>query len=77
MKERLEERLKALKTEFEAGQEMLADLESKQVNLQQTMLRISGAIQVLEELLAQDNQAESNGVGLLENTAVSSVLRKE
>jgi hypothetical protein len=31
---------------------MLADLEARRSELQQTLLRISGAIQVLEELLA-------------------------
>ena len=59
MKEQLTERLEKLKGEFESGQKMLADLETKQANLQQTLLRISGAIQVLEELLAQDSQAET------------------
>ncbi|AKB18676.1 hypothetical protein MSWHS_1813 [Methanosarcina sp. WWM596] len=39
-----------LRTEFESGQKMFADLESKQANLRDTLLRISGAIQVLEEL---------------------------
>jgi predicted nuclease with TOPRIM domain len=52
MKEQLEQRLQSLKTEYEAGQKMLADLESKQINLQGTLLRISGAIQVLEEMLS-------------------------
>jgi len=32
---------------------MLIDLETKSENLRETLLRISGAIQVLEELLAQ------------------------
>lgn len=59
MKEQLTERLEKLKGEFESGQKMLADLEARQANLQQTLLRISGAIQVLEELLAQDSQAEA------------------
>jgi predicted nuclease with TOPRIM domain len=53
MKERLEKRLAELKIEFDSGQQMLADLEAKQANLRETLLRISGAIQVLEELLAQ------------------------
>jgi hypothetical protein len=58
MKKQLEERLKALKTEFEAGQKMLAEFETKQVNLQQTMLRISGAIQVMEEILAEEQPVD-------------------
>lgn len=54
MKEQLEQRLKSLKIEFESGQKMLTDLEAQQANLKTTLLRISGAIQVLEELLSQD-----------------------
>lgn len=53
MREQLEERLNQLKAEFEEGQKLLADLEARQANLKTTMLRISGAIQVLEELLAE------------------------
>jgi hypothetical protein len=51
MREQLEQRLQQLKTEFDAGQKMLAELEQRRATLEQTMLRISGAIQVLEELL--------------------------
>ena len=51
MKEQLEQRLTELKAECAAGQKMLADLQAQQANLQQTLLRISGAMQVLEELL--------------------------
>jgi hypothetical protein len=51
MREQLHERLDALKAEYETGGKMLADLEARQAELKQTMLRISGAIQVLEELL--------------------------
>lgn len=36
---------------------MLADLENKQSNLRDTLLRISGAIQVLEELIAAESSA--------------------
>ncbi|MFN8495855.1 MAG: hypothetical protein U0350_50145 [Caldilineaceae bacterium] len=52
MRQQLEHRLQELKTEFNAGQKMLADLEARQVQLRETLLRISGAIQVLEELSA-------------------------
>ncbi|MFZ6028597.1 MAG: hypothetical protein ACOYYS_12845 [Chloroflexota bacterium] len=55
MRGRLENRINELKAEFEAGQKMLADLEAKKAELQTTLLRISGAIQVLEELLAQQD----------------------
>lgn len=57
MRTQLETRLQALKAEFDAGQKMLGDLESRQAQLRETMLRISGAIQVLEELLAADGPA--------------------
>ena len=59
MKEQLEERLKELKAEFESGQKMLAELEAKQANLRESLLRISGAIQVLEEELGKHN--DDNG----------------
>lgn len=58
MRERLAKRLGELKSEFEAGQKMLADLEAKKTELQATMLRISGAIQVIEETLAQGDDAD-------------------
>ena len=56
MREQMEQRLAELKAEYEAGRKMLADLEAKQINLQQTLLRISGAIQVVEELLSSTPQ---------------------
>ena len=61
MREQLETRLQALRQEFQAGQQMLAELEAKQANLQQTLLRISGAIQVLEELLGADDAGPAEG----------------
>jgi predicted nuclease with TOPRIM domain len=59
MKEKIQKRLQVLKSEFEAGQKVMTELEEKQANLRQTLLRISGAIQVLEEVL--NETLEENG----------------
>ena len=61
MREKLEERLKSLKAELEAGERMLADLEAKRSGLRETLLRISGAIQVLEEELGRTGSDEPAG----------------
>jgi chromosome segregation ATPase len=58
MKEKLSERLEELKAELKAGQQMEAELEGKLAQLRTTLLRISGAIQVLEELLDHEAAAE-------------------
>ncbi len=58
MRERLVLRLHELKAEYEAGQQMLADLEQKQDSLRGTLLRISGAVQVLEEELGRVAEPE-------------------
>ena len=52
MREQLLERLAALKNELETGQEKLRELEMEEAMCRERLLRISGAIQVLEELLA-------------------------
>lgn len=51
MRAQLEQRVTQLESEYQAGQTMLADLDAQRADLQQTLLRISGAIQVLKELL--------------------------
>jgi chromosome segregation ATPase len=58
-REQLQARLEALKREDRAGEARLRELEQELTNLRQTVLRISGAIQVLEELLSEDNPAET------------------
>jgi predicted nuclease with TOPRIM domain len=52
MRQQMEARLAALKSEFEKGQTQLRQLESQSSSLRETMMRISGAIMVLEELLS-------------------------
>jgi hypothetical protein len=51
----MEKRLATLRAEFDAGQKMLATLEARETELRQTLQRIGGAIQVLEELLAEED----------------------
>jgi hypothetical protein len=62
MYQQLEQRLRSLKAEFEAGQKLQAEYETKQRNLRETLLRISGAIQVLEEVLAKAESIEKGEV---------------
>ena len=61
MRDRLQARLGELKKEFATGQARLQELERQQMHLREMMLRISGAIQVLEELLAVGGSVEQNG----------------
>lgn len=61
MRQQLEERLAALRDEFESGQKMLADLEHRTAVLRETMMRISGAMQVLEEELSRGETAPDEG----------------
>jgi predicted nuclease with TOPRIM domain len=63
MKERLEERLRELRAEFERGQQMLARLEKEQAGVRDSLLRIGGAIQVLEEELAKEGRTAEDMPG--------------
>jgi hypothetical protein len=54
MQDRMKDRLAELKAEFAKGKQALSDLENQMRELQQTLLRISGAIQVLEELAGEN-----------------------
>ena len=51
MREQLEARLTELEQEFQIGEQQLRDVDLQQARLRETLLRISGAIQVLHELL--------------------------
>ncbi len=62
MKSEINARLKELKEEYQKGQERLIALEQETTSLSKTMLRISGAIQVLEELTAGEVTPNSRDV---------------
>lgn len=51
MRDTLQARLDTLQKEYEAGRKMLAEIDAKRDQLTQTMLRIEGAIRVLQEAL--------------------------
>ena len=52
-KNAIRERLEDLRHEFKEGEAKMKELEKQQAYVRDTMLRISGAIQALEELLVQ------------------------
>ena len=74
MKNLIESRLKELQTEYQKGQEQLVTLEQETATLKSSMLRINGAIQVLEELLQQkepdieQDSTKSNNVELIKDS---------
>jgi hypothetical protein len=59
METRLRQRLAALREEFEKGKKTAEDLENQAVNVRTTLLRISGAIQVLQEELEGGDGGEA------------------
>lgn len=62
MRTHLEQRLAELKSQFAHGRKVLSDLEVQQARLRETLLRISGAIEVLEEELGTA-QSRSGDLG--------------
>ena len=60
MNEMIEARLAELRGERDRGEEMLAELQARQAALRDTLLRIQGAIQVLEELQMPSGGADED-----------------
>lgn len=52
MSDQLTTRLAMLKQEFMTGQRRLQELEQQEVALREALLRLSGAIEVLDEIVA-------------------------
>ncbi|WHZ26359.1 MAG: hypothetical protein OJF51_001154 [Nitrospira sp.] len=72
MQQAIRSRIASLKKELEAGQGRAQELERQQMYLRDTLLRISGAIQVLEEVLKESPVEESNGDRTREEPVASS-----
>ena len=60
MRKQIQARLEELKKELETGQAELQKVEMQRTYLHETVLRIDGAIQVLEELLTRQPQGQQN-----------------
>lgn len=78
MEIQLEQRLKDLRAEYESGQKILNDIENKiielenrKINLKETLLRISGAIDLLEEVLGEEECVTGAPAGQAGQKAVS------
>ncbi len=57
MESRLRQRLDELRSEYDNGRKTLDDLEGQAANVRATLLRIAGAIQVIEEVLGESQAA--------------------
>jgi predicted nucleic acid-binding Zn-ribbon protein len=60
MQDQVQVRLEALRKEMEVGQQRMQDLERQLAQVRDTMLRISGAIQVLEEIQTHATAANTS-----------------
>jgi hypothetical protein len=58
MSDKIEERLTQLRGELAKGEAVLLEIEEKRKVVNASLLRISGAIQVLEELLTEEHAIE-------------------
>ncbi len=72
MKSDITARLEELKKEYQKGQERLVALEQETTQLGNTMLRISGAIQVLEELTEKEPPGKTDGKDTIMHNSKSS-----
>ena len=62
MERSITERLSELKRDYTEGQRAYADLQARQTVLREQLLRISGAIQVLEEIAQESEGTEAGNV---------------
>lgn len=74
MREHMQARLEMLRKELAKGQVELQKVESQRTYLHETLLRISGAIQLLEELLAEEQSAEQNATASADKAQLATTL---
>ena len=69
MEEKLKKRLQQLQEEFNKGQLRLKELEEESMQVRNTLLRISGAIQVLEETLKEEDETVNGSLSMTAHKA--------
>ena len=62
MRQQAAQKRTELQHEYEHGQTMLANMDRERANLEQTLLRISGAMIVLDQLLSEPDAAQEGAV---------------
>lgn len=75
MREKIEQRLRELREELEVGRGMMAELDARRANLNDSMLRIGGAVQALEELLRDEQTGAAAGLPVGAAAAASAAGR--
>jgi septal ring factor EnvC (AmiA/AmiB activator) len=55
VREQVQSRMRELQREYDRGEQQLRELVQQETALRETLLRISGALQVLRELIAAEN----------------------
>jgi chromosome segregation ATPase len=65
MREKIKNRILELRQELNAGHQSLRELDARSAEVRSQMLRINGAIQVLEELLGAEPAATSGADPML------------
>lgn len=69
----MESKLAELRREFETGRRHLAELERRKQDLRDTLLRISGAIRVLEELTESKAAGRGTSSPAIQEESLASV----
>lgn len=69
MHQQLKHRLQKLQQEYQKGQQKLQQLDQERKTMYETLLRIAGAIQVLEEELGKENGQAVPSAALAESEA--------
>jgi predicted nuclease with TOPRIM domain len=77
MREQIQARLEELKKELETGQAELQKVEMQRTYLRETVLRIDGAVQVLEELLTDGPHAKADAAVRLGEDQLATAPNKE